>query len=473
MDGETSYSTIHWIRAEVDVTLNQARQALEAYVEHPEDNSHLRQCTACLQQVRGTLQIVELMGGAELAQEMERLADFIGVDEQRRQPEVYDLLMRAILVLTNYLEWIREGHDDLPLALISSINEIRSVRGVEPLAEAALFAPDLSCVPADLSLSSDRDEISSLAWRIRPLYESALVEWLLQRDERISLMRMARAIKQLEQSSTLPKTARIWWIVGGIIEALLDQGLEPTLSLKQALGHVDGLIKTLGESGDEGLAHALSDEFTKGLLYLVAKASSRGIKVMGVKEAFKLDSILPREHLLEEIRLSLSAPTAQLWESVAPALLEDLTRVKDMLDVFARQGGWTLEGLQPIEDTLQRLGHTLEMLGLNRIRQLILEQLGRLQAMVGRDPSCAASDLTSLANDLLYAELLIKRAIETDHRSSLEEGVIEEDPELLTAVIRGLPDLPWERLHVGVRPCWKAPYVVAKTRVITGNTEEP
>ena len=34
------YSTLNWVKGEIDETLTQARQALEAYVENPDDETH-------------------------------------------------------------------------------------------------------------------------------------------------------------------------------------------------------------------------------------------------------------------------------------------------------------------------------------------------------------------------------------------------------------------------------------------------
>ena len=45
-----------WVREEVTKTLNQARQALEAYVDSPEEQQ-MQLCVDGLHQVLGTLQI--------------------------------------------------------------------------------------------------------------------------------------------------------------------------------------------------------------------------------------------------------------------------------------------------------------------------------------------------------------------------------------------------------------------------------
>ena len=256
MGGEMDYSTIRWIKAEIDGTLNQARQALEAYLEHTQDEAALHSCAALLKQARGALQMVELAGGAMLAQEMEQLAVALAEDEQRKEQHVYEVLIRSMLVLGNYLEWIQDGHEDTPLALLPMLNELRTARKAPALAEIALFAPDLSIAPAQSgfspSLSPNDEPVQPLALRLRSMYESALVGWLRNRDEQGSLKKIGHIVQMLEQACTLPDTARVWWIIGGLVEALLDRGLEASLGLKQMFGHIDRLIKILGEARRAG-----------------------------------------------------------------------------------------------------------------------------------------------------------------------------------------------------------------------------
>ncbi|MBK7012225.1 MAG: Hpt domain-containing protein [Xanthomonadales bacterium] len=69
------FTTLSWVKGELDETLKQARQALEAYVDEPTDTSLMRFCATYLHQAQGTLRMVELYGAAMLVEEMERLAD--------------------------------------------------------------------------------------------------------------------------------------------------------------------------------------------------------------------------------------------------------------------------------------------------------------------------------------------------------------------------------------------------------------
>ena len=67
---DIDFTTLTWVKPELDETLRQARFALEAYVEDPGDPSQMRFCATYLHQVHGTLRMVELYGAAMVAEEM-------------------------------------------------------------------------------------------------------------------------------------------------------------------------------------------------------------------------------------------------------------------------------------------------------------------------------------------------------------------------------------------------------------------
>ena len=69
-----NFTTLQWVKPELDETLGVARQALEAYVDNPGDRDVMRSCADSLHQVQGTLRMVELYGAAMVAEEMHALA---------------------------------------------------------------------------------------------------------------------------------------------------------------------------------------------------------------------------------------------------------------------------------------------------------------------------------------------------------------------------------------------------------------
>ena len=71
---QIDFSTLIWVKKELDETLKRAQLAIEKYVENPEDENQLQFCATYLHQVQGTLKMVELYGAAMVAEEMEEVA---------------------------------------------------------------------------------------------------------------------------------------------------------------------------------------------------------------------------------------------------------------------------------------------------------------------------------------------------------------------------------------------------------------
>ena len=95
MGDRHDYVALDWVKGEISETLNQARQALEAFVENPEDSTRLRFCLTYIHQVHGTLQMVEFYGAALLAEEMEQLAQALMNGSASREGEASGPLRRS------------------------------------------------------------------------------------------------------------------------------------------------------------------------------------------------------------------------------------------------------------------------------------------------------------------------------------------------------------------------------------------
>ena len=140
-------STLAWVKGEIDETLKLARIALERYVEDPSDEAPLQSSIAYIHQVYGTLHMVELGGAAMFAEEMEQFASAIQQGQIENKELAYELMMRSILQLPDYLERLLAGQGDNPVGLLPLLNELRDLRGDKALDSAAFFRPNLLVMP--------------------------------------------------------------------------------------------------------------------------------------------------------------------------------------------------------------------------------------------------------------------------------------------------------------------------------------
>ncbi|HEY0310825.1 MAG TPA: Hpt domain-containing protein, partial [Luteimonas sp.] len=137
------YTTLGWIKPELDETLRQARIEIEAFAEDPGDGARMAECAHLLHQVQGTLRMVELYAPARVSEEMEALARGLQRGAVEARDEACATLMRGVVLLPDYLERLQGGHRDIPVVLLPLLNELRALRGEEALDEAVLFSPEL------------------------------------------------------------------------------------------------------------------------------------------------------------------------------------------------------------------------------------------------------------------------------------------------------------------------------------------
>ena len=94
--------------------------------------------------------MVELYGAVMVAEEMENLTGDLIDKSIAKKDDAYEILMRAILQLPDYLEHLQAGNKDVPVALLPLLNDMRAIRGQGLWSEGAVFSPDLSVeTPSD------------------------------------------------------------------------------------------------------------------------------------------------------------------------------------------------------------------------------------------------------------------------------------------------------------------------------------
>ena len=405
---ELDINTLSWVKSEIDETLKQARAALEAYVEEPDDESRLQFCFNYLHQVRGTLQMVELYGATMAAEEMEILTQALLDNQINNRDDAFEVLMRGILQLPDYLEHLLAGHKDIPVVLMPLLNDLRAARGDALLSENALFTPDLS-VAAPSSDVIDAD-IIDLARKLRHNYHLGLLGWFRDKDSEASLKRIGDVIEKLRKAASEQEINRLLWVAGGLVESLKHGGLDSSVSIKLLLGQLDRQIKKIIDNGITALSDEPPQDLLKNLLYYVATSQSADERTRELKDAFNLDEVMPDTHTLEQARADLAGPNAALMGTVSSVLLEDLTRIKDSLDVFMRKEDSEPGELQALCDTLNQMADTLGMMGLGLQRRMVQDQIEILDAMAKGERELEENVLMDVAGAMLSLETSLQEA---------------------------------------------------------------
>ena len=426
MTDRHDYLALDWVKGEIQETLNQAQQALEAFVENPDDSTRMRFCQTYLHQVYGTLQMVEFYGAALLAEEMEKLAQALLDNKVAQVADAQETLMRAILQLPPYLDRVQASRRDLPLVLLPLLNDLRASRGESLLSETSLFKPDLAsgagkgAVP--LPVAEDPD-FPALARKIRQMYQIALLGIIRGEKLKESYGYMARVFAKLSQVTGEAPMAPVWQVGLALVEALHAGAIQPGTSVKTVLGHIDRLMRALASQGAEVLSKTPPAELLKNLLYFIAKCEADTPRITHLKEVYRLADALPSEALVNEERARMSGPDQAAMTSVVQALSEELNKVKDALEQFIHTDESDASKLKPQAALLKQVGDTVAVLGVGQPRNVINEQVAALEAMAAGERPAARDALMDIAGALLFVESTLQ-GMAGDRRKSERPGSV-------------------------------------------------
>ena len=430
---DIDFSTLNWVKEELDETLRQARIALDAYAEDNDDASQMRFCATYLHQAQGTLRMVELYGAALLVEEMETVALGLLEGEVKQSEDVFGVLMRALVQLPDYLERLEGGHRDIPVVLLPLLNDLRAARGAKLLSENVLFSPDLTS-PLPVSASGPELPVEPTALkpavaRLRSAFELALLRWIKDESSNASLERIGAVMDRLQRVTHTTDIRRLWWVCGGLVETLLSQGFDSLVSIKLLFGRIDRTLRKFVEEGEHGLAQHPPEALTRSVLYYVAQVPPTGERTRELHELYNLTELLPRAEELEHAEGSLSGRNRELLDTVSVAIKEDLLRVKDALDLHMRQNDPVLDELAPLAEELDRVADTLGMLGLGIPRKVILEQKDTVDAVVSGEREADEKTLLDVAGALLYVESSLDDHIDSLGQAGADELEAEPSPD--------------------------------------------
>jgi chemosensory pili system protein ChpA (sensor histidine kinase/response regulator) len=393
------YTTLGWIKPELDETLRLARIEIEAFADDLSNATHMDTCVRRLHEVQGTLRMVELYAPAKVAEEMERLAEALREGGVSAREEACATLMRGVVLLPDYLERLQGGHKDIPVVLLPLLNDLRAARGEPALDEAVLFSPGLQrplpdAFVAGMPQPSSGDDAPLLAQM-----DDALAAWPAH-----SVALAAAAEGLFARPGNDEGSRRMFWVASAVAAALRDGALQPDDALRDAFAAVATEARRHSNAGSAIPARAEAAlEPARQLLYQVARNGADHPALRSLRETFDLD-LQASESELAHAQGSLAGHNRALLDTVSVAIKEDLLRVKDALDLHLRSGQADAAGLQPQAAALGTIADTLGMLGLDAARNLVQQQRDMLGMILAGERTADEGVLLDIASALLYVD---------------------------------------------------------------------
>ncbi len=400
---------LDWVRDEIQETLTQAQQALEAFVDNRDDTARLRFCLNYLHQVHGTLQMVELYGAALLTEEMEKLTQAVLNETVASVDDAVQVLMQAILQLPQYLEHLASTKDDFPLVLLPLLNDLRAARGESLLSDTSLFKPDLSAARAPalphVSQRLQDPKVLGHIRKLRQMYQFALAGIVRETDLDAHFDYLHKVIQRLVKLCQGTPRGELWQAAGGFIDSIQNGRNPINAAVKSILRSLDSELRRLIDEHIDILQQPAPEALLKHLLYYVARAQDLETDYIRLlAERYRLDQALPSEKVLDETRDRVSGPGREAIHSVVSALNEELAKLKDQLDLFVRAEFRQNEDLEELLPGLQQVANTLAVLGLGIPRRVATEQIETVERLARQMDDLEDGILMDIAGALLYIE---------------------------------------------------------------------
>ena len=396
----TGSTSLDLVRDELFTSMGEVEDLLQQFLEDRQNGSLLQQSIEGLQQLRGTLALIELKGAAELLDEMIELATDIPVHEGEQRNEPLAALCDALFLLQRYLDQARQAGNERPELLLPMINQLRRHRsGAAPLPDSHFYPLPVAGLPLNLRPGVTEEPNPKTFARLRQMYQLGLLS-LLREDAAAATPLMQRALLRFETCMS-SRMATLCWVAGAALEALEQAGLELTPVRKRLFAQLDREIKRHGAANDG----AFNDELLRELLYLVALADSSCMRCQEVSRAYQLPDPGYTEIEMQDAFAKLRGPGIDVMHSVAEALREEITAIKDLLDLLARNAGDPEQSLETLNGSLERLWKTLNMLDIRAES----EGIKAAAAQLSRWESGDMVALEQVADAVLRAETAVNR----------------------------------------------------------------
>ncbi len=403
---------LEWLVDEIEVSLRQAFEALDAYLKDSSDEPQIRFCQSYIHQVHGTLKIAECHGALLLAEEMEELVEALLQNSVPNAAEASEVLVQAILKLPTHIRQIVSTGKDQPAALISLLNDLRAVRGKSLLSEGPLFTPDMSSLSDSAtsvrsSLLPDNEAFVELVKKLRQMYQMALLGLIRNADRDQNLSYIEKVFTRLYELSKGTAQNQLWRIALAVQEGIAHHSIQLSSAVKSLLRVLDREIRRLQQYGVASLQGEIPVELLKNLLYYVAHSNGETVRIREVTESFRLERALPTGTFSSNTALTpeLEPDTVK---AIAATLTQELEAAKELATRYQQEGCLEDSLVDELNSVLGRMADTLAFVGQTAMSQPLVEVRGQIRAEISNHGKLDENCLNSIAAQLVDTESLLE-----------------------------------------------------------------
>lgn len=431
MSQMNNHATLDAVHKEIESTLQAAEQSLGRFLDDRDNGEDLQNCIDCLNQLRGIFVVVELKGAIALAEEAIHLATDVPVGATEAKNDLLSNLSDAVFVLKRYSEYLAAEKHDFPELLLSTINQIKLARK-EPLLYESSFHSFDSRNSIDLISAVSLDAFSPLsdfdhhAHRFRHIFQTGLISILRDNATGIGLKLIKRASEGAARLSVGYGMAPFWALFHNVVEQLDENDVELIDVRKRLLMQVEKLFREMVKEGASASDKDPEESLVRELAFLLAVIQPESDVGSGLLSHIGAAARYSEQERVREFD-RFKGPGAQVIDSLAKALNEDILVIKEKLDLFERGSSISDEEVEVVAEVMTRLSSVLIILNLPRLSADCLEKAAMVRNWIGSNGEVEEEQLLLVADAIIGVEAAIAKYKESG--TDTDHVLVEKDPD--------------------------------------------
>jgi hypothetical protein len=398
------------IQQELMVTINEASTHLETFIGERTNHKVLEDCIESLQQIRGSLDLIQLHGACELSGEILVTATSINIEKNEELEEKLSVLTKGFFILSCYFEYTQQHEVGMPVLLIPYINDLRLVNR-QPVMPESYFESSTAtyrCPPSEKLEEATRiEDFTLMLRRFRHMYQLGLLGVIKDINLEHSLKLMQRAVTKVYKLSKGRTSETLWWLSATALQAFIDGNIISTVARKRLFARIDKQLRMLEKKGEPTLDEPLEEELLVELAYYISLVAEVNDDYKKIQHLYGFNSLSYNETVLQRETISLTGPNADTVQSVAEVLRVELSVAKENMEKSQ-----VAEGMadRDYEDTLarvQRIKEILNVVGLTSAADVLSQPLEKLQTACKDDAPLDEENNMLVVDAFLYVESVL------------------------------------------------------------------
>lgn len=461
LEVEVNLNSLKMVQGEVENGITQSATEFEAFLADQQNTEHLIAATNSIAQIGGTFRLLEYPGAALIADEMALLLAVIADESRKTTHSMLDAVTQAYFVLPRYIEYITIAQKALPTLVIPYVNEMRVSRKEQLLPEYHFYPREFSTI-GQLPMGNHAMQLDLLlanAKGLNRMFQTGLIGLIREPNNAIHFQYVSRAVKRVVKLMGNDPNVELLRLASAVLTCFSAGKLELTLNRKRNLSAIEKCLRIIANKGEAGIQDLNSDEIKRDLLFMLMLVDSDDPEVGIIRQAYSLpimtttdDDIVKRRHIMQ-------GPNQDTLQTVTSVLKEELRNIKDILEISSQNESIDDEELLVLKEVIIRVADTLSILNLMGPKEILMEQIARIQSKEQQQQNLTIDDFQHIADVVLYVESALsslnrrevtidtineadagarQEIVANNHLAEAQQLVIEEARSAISRVKRGI-----------------------------------